>query len=148
MAFVRRLLVAVLAAFSLGCYVGTPLAAPRPQVGTRVQLTLTDAGTVTMASQLGPARVELMGDVAAVSDSGLVLALRTVTNHRGVDEIWAGEQVSIPQSAIATMRQRTVSVKRSVLLAIVGVAAAMAIGLAIASGGTGSDGGREPGSVQ
>ncbi len=144
----RRLLLAALAAFSLGCYVGAPLAAPRPAVGTRVQLTLTDAGTVAMASQLGPARVELMGDVAAVTDSSLVLALRTVTSRRGVDEIWTGEQVTVPQAAIATMSQRNVSVKRSVLLAIMGVATAMAIGLAIASGGTGSDGGRDPGSVQ
>jgi hypothetical protein len=134
----RRLLSALVAFLALGCYVAAPLAGPQPANGTRVAITLTESGTTAMASQLGPARVRLVGDVAAATDSSLVLALRTVTNWRGIEETWMGEQVTVPRSAIESIGERHVSVGRSVGLTLAIVVAAVLVGKAIGSGGSGS----------
>jgi hypothetical protein len=144
----QRILVAVITCFTLGCYAGTPLTNQRPAAGTRVQLSLTDAGTVVMASQLGPSRVALAGEIAATTDSSLILALRTVTDRRGIDELWTGEQVTVPRAAIANISQRNVSAPRSVLLAVVAVAFTLAIGIVISGASTAVDGGKDPGTVQ
>jgi hypothetical protein len=144
----RKIITTVVACFSLGCYVGTPLTSARPVAGSRVQLSLTDAGTVAMASQLGPSRVGLEGDIAAASDSSLVLALRTVTDRRGIDEFWAGEQVTVPRAAIASISQRNLSARRSALLAIAAVAFTIAIGAAISGRSVGIDSRKDPGTTQ
>jgi len=144
----RRIITTAVTCFSLGCYVGTPLTNSRPVTGTRVELSLTDAGTVAMASQLGPSRVALAGEVAASSDSNLVLALRTVTDRRGIDEFWTGEQVTVPRAAIASINQRSVSRGRSVLLALAAVAFTISIGAAISGRSIGVDTRKDPGSSQ
>ena len=144
----RRFITTFVTCFSLGCYVGTPLTSARPVSGTRVQLSLTDAGTVAMASQLGPSRVGLEGDIAATSDSSLVLALRTVTDRRGIDEFWTGEQVTVPRAAIASISQRNISGRRSALLAIAAVAFTISIGAVISGRSIGVDSRKDPGTVQ
>lgn len=125
---------ASLSFFSMGCWVSTPLTTPRPAVDSRVVITLTEAGTTVMAAQLGPGKVDLMGDVTALTDSALVLGLRSVTNRRGVEELWTGEQVTVPQSAIATVVARKVSVTRSVLLAAATLTGVVLVGALLTRG--------------
>ena len=107
-------------------------------MGTRVAITLTESGTTSMASQLGPGRVRLVGNVAAATDSSLILSLRTVTDRRGIDETWTGEQVTVPMSAVAAVAEQRVSVGRSVGLALVIAVAAAVAGKLVSSGGSGS----------
>jgi hypothetical protein len=134
----RRLLAATAAYFALGCYVAAPIAGARPAVGSRVAIDLTDSGTTVMASQLGPGQVRLVGNIVGATDSALVLAVRTVTNRRGIEETWTGEQVTVPSAVIATMGEQRVSVGRSVGLALaIAVAAALA-GKLMSGGGSGS----------
>lgn len=135
----RRLVAAVAAYFAMGCYVAAPLTGARPVTGTRVAIGLTESGTTSMASQLGPGRVRLVGNVAAATDSSLVLAVRTVTDRRGIEETWTGEQVTVPTSAMATVAEQRVSVGRSVGLALA-IAAVAALAGALASSGGSSSG--------
>jgi len=144
----RKLIATVACAFGLGCHVGAPLMTPRPAAGTRVQVTLTDAGSAAMAAQLGPSRVELVGDVTSTNDSSLVIAVRAVTNRRGIEELWVGEQATVPRSAIAAISTRTVSRGRSIVLALLTSAVIVALGAAIGNGGTGPEPGGGPGSTQ
>jgi len=141
----RRLLSALLACFAMGCYVAAPVAGPRPALGTRVAINLTDSGTTTMASQLGPSRGRLVGEVVATTDTSLVLAVRTVTNLRGIEETWTGEQVTVPNAAIGTIQAQRVSVGRSLGLVLAIVVAAVVAGKVITGSGSSGEPKPDPG---
>lgn len=137
----RRAAIAVVAAFQLGCYTAVPITGEMARPGSRVQLDLSDGGASNMASQVGPRTRTLMGDVASINDRELVLAVRSVTDVRGIESYWAGEQVTVPRTDIAAVREQRLSKKKSALFAAAIAAGVFATGHAFGwfSGG---DGGR------
>ena len=99
------------------CYTAVPIESGAPPQGTRVYIELTDAGTVSMASQVGPSIQELFGDVVATTDRDVVIGLRAVTNRRQIESLWSGERVTVPRADIARVRARKLSTKRSAVFA-------------------------------
>jgi len=119
-----------------GCYTYQPLPATGPAVGTRVQATLTDAGSDSLASRVGP-NVELVdGDIVAVDSGSLTLAVREIEDHRGNRDDWQGEPVAVPRHFIRELEQRRMSVGGTGLLGGAIAAGLVAATAAISGSGT------------
>lgn len=144
-ALARGLVVA--SAIVMGCYRYSPISAAQPALGTEIRVELTDAGAVSLGPVLGN-RIELVdGRVVSVADSGLTLSVSGTTDRLGIETTWKGEQVTVPQSAVASLTRRTLDRNRSYvaggiaagLVAIAGVAFNIAgDGGGARSGGPGS----------
>lgn len=125
------------------CYVTTPVAmAPAPEIGTKLHVQLTDAGSASLAQYLGPNVFYVDGRLQGRSDTSMALAVSGLTFRSGDEQYWKGENVSLPQSAIATIQVKKVSWWRSGVLAGGVIAAVASIGLIA---GTSSGGPRNSG---
>lgn len=110
-------LVALGAPALAGCYTSQPLALAQVQPATEVTFTLTDAGRVALAPQVGPEVASVEGEVASVADTGIVLRMRRSVPLRGDATRWVGEPVVVRRDHVALARRRTFSQKRTVLAA-------------------------------
>ena len=115
---VRRVMLAGFLSFQLGCYTAVPITGEATRPGTRVHVDLTDAGTVDMAREVGPRIRTLMGDVATVTDGELVVAMRSVTDVRGIESYWTGEQVTVPRRDIAALKERRLSRQKTTMFTV------------------------------
>ena len=129
----------VVAVLNASCYTAVRIAGNEARTGRRVELDLTDAGTVEMARQVGPRIRTLTGDVTALTDNELVLALRAVSDVRGIETFWAGEQVTVPRASIGTVAERRLSRGRTALFSAGMLAGLYAIARGIGSLGGGAD---------
>ncbi len=118
---VRSMLVAVVLCFTVGCYSYNPLTTPTPEPGTFLAVTLTDAGSDGLARYLGPAVFVVRGRYLGPSDQGgLLVSVSSVETKRGVEYSWAGETVTLPTDAVASLDVRRLAKSRSLLLAGIG----------------------------
>ena len=111
-----------------GCYRLAPLETDVPDAGTEVRLALTDAGSVQLASQVGPRIEALEGRALEVSDSALVLAVSSTFNRSGVEMPWNSERVRVPLGAIDYIRKRELDHRKTWL-----VSGASVVGLFLVS---------------
>lgn len=113
-----------------GCYVTTPVPlAPAPQAGTKLHVQLTDAGATSLAQYLGPGVGYIDGRLLAQDDTSMSLAVTATTLRSGNEQMWKGETVSLPHSAIATVQVKKVSWWRSALVAGGLIAAVTTVGI-------------------
>lgn len=121
------ILCAVLLAVS-GCYVYQPGTTSQPPVGTPLRVTLTDTGSVELAAQVGP-RVTAIDGLLQGGDQtqSLLLSVTQTVTTDGVEHSWTGEQVRVPRTAIATVRERKFSPGRSALAGAVLTGAVVAV---------------------
>lgn len=133
---------ALLNVLGSACYtaVDTPHDAVRP--GVRVYVDLAEAGTSNLARYVGPNVRQIYGDVSEVAGGSLVIALRSVTDRRAIETLWAGESVAIPRADIVSIRERQFSRRRTWAFATAVVAAVLAGGRAfgVFGGGEGHRG--------
>jgi hypothetical protein len=118
----RASLAVVTAVAVMGCYQYIPLEGAPPPHDEVVRATLTDAGSVELAPQVGPriAAVEgfISGPVNGAADTAtaLTFSVRRTLTRSGEERDWTGERLSIPRSAIATFQLRRLSRSRSFAL--------------------------------
>src|SRR6266542_1012857 len=86
-----------------GCYNYHPLAAPRPDAGSYVAATLTDAGSQDLARYLGPNVFVVRGRYLGGSDAGILVSVSSVELKRGQDVSWSGETITLPFVAVASL---------------------------------------------
>ncbi|HET6576758.1 MAG TPA: hypothetical protein VFG66_00445 [Gemmatimonadales bacterium] len=132
-----------------GCYTYRPLPATLPAAGLRVQATLTDAGSDSLASRIGPGVGVVAGDVVRADSAELTLAVREVENQRGERSDWEGETVVIPRRFVRELQQRRLSLGGTGLLGgavAAGLVAATQVfgGGGVFEGGGGGTGGGGP----
>jgi hypothetical protein len=77
-----------------------------PQIGTRIEVSLTQQGAVSLASELGPSVLTVEGDLLEANPAGLTLAVWQVQDDRKIRSDWKGERVAIPRETIGTVRRR------------------------------------------
>jgi hypothetical protein len=118
-----------------GCYTYQPLSSPEPEVGARVSVQLTDAGSRDLWSQIGPNVLHVEGDVLSADSGALNLSVRQVENQRGVPSDWNGERVRVPREAVAGLQQRRLSPGGTGLLGGVAVVAMYALYRVLGGGG-------------
>lgn len=128
-----------------GCYNIRPVATPQAVVGARVVAMLTDAGSVGVASQVGPRIMEVEGVIQQMTADTLQLGVVRTVDRSDIETLWNGETVRIPVSGIDGLRERQLSTRKSVLAAAFIVVGALL--LATAASGLGvfdGDGGTPP----
>jgi hypothetical protein len=96
----------ILLALVAACYSYQPIESPSAVLRTRVQADLTDAGSVQMASQIGPGISSVRGEVVESDSQSVLLALSSVLGRNEQEVFWAGEQVRIPLTSVARLQQR------------------------------------------
>ena len=101
-----------------GCYVYRPVGTAVPPAGHQLRLTLTDAGTATLAPQLGPSVEAVGGRLIQDSADAYVLSVVETRKRNGVEMSWLGEQVSISKSVVATVHRREFSRTRTALVTL------------------------------
>jgi hypothetical protein len=121
--------------------------------GAEVSAGITDAGRVGLAERIGPGIRRIDGQVMAINDTSLVLAVKRVNYIDQSNPVpWAGERVVLARQYVSDLRERRLSHTRSWIMAgLVTVAAVLSTKLAIAGfgGESGSDKpGGEPGQHQ
>lgn len=140
--------IAVLAAALLttlgasACHRYEPVTAAAVARGSNVAVSLTDYGTANLGRLLGMGVGTVEGSLVTVSDSAYTLSVQVVRQRNGIETFWRGEQVAIPRSDVAEVRQRRFSRGKSALATLAVIAAA--VGVVDAFIGTGS-GAQPPG---
>ena len=132
---------------SVGCY--SYVAAPPNDrgipAGAEIRVELTPVGASRFAGLLGPRAVRVDGRLAASgSDTGVTLVPGSILSMDGTRTAWAGDApLSLPADAIASVRRRQFSPRRTLVAAGSATTAALVIGVAAArrrdkGGGTGT----------
>jgi hypothetical protein len=98
-----------------GCYSYHPLETAIPTPGTRVAAELTDAGSLQMASQIGPNVISVRGEVVESTSDALLLTLTSVMGRNEQEVFWSGEQVRIPLTTVARVQQRRFALGKTLL---------------------------------
>ena len=130
-----------------GCYTyrtAGPVDTTAPDAGTRIEVSLTQQGAVSLAAQLGPGVQSVEGNLLGTDETGLSLAVWEVEDARRARSDWKGEQVTIPREAIAAVRRRIFSAGATGLLG--GLLAGGALAAYEVFKGSGSVAGVGPGS--
>ena len=113
-------LVAVLFANLLACTEYVPVQSGGVSgVGSakEVRVTLTDQGRVDVGPRLGLRAVTLEGVLQAATDSTVAMTVHKVSRDGGIEDTYAGEQISLPTRDFNEIATSRTSVVRSVLLA-------------------------------
>lgn len=125
---------------AVGCYDAFPLVTPAPQPGRELVVQLTDAGSENLARFVGPRATEIRGRYLGSSPDTLRVAVLGVTMRNEEERFWQQEQLGIPRSAIATLRERRLSRPRTagVMVLLAAAAALVKIGFDGSPGTSGS----------
>lgn len=119
------------------CYESVPIELGRATPGTKLRVTLTDAGADSLARYLGPGVETIDGKLISTSDSGVSLSVSQVSMRSGQDQFWKGETVVIPRYSLGTIQARRINKPKSLLLSGIIVAGLASIRLAGVGGGNG-----------
>ena len=125
------------------CYESVPIELARVQPGTKLRVSLTDAGSDSLARYLGPGVETIDGKLIATTDSGVSISVSQVAMRSGQDQFWKGETVVIPRYSLSTVQARRINKPKSLLLGGVLIAALASLRLSGVVGGNG--GGRGTG---
>lgn len=117
------------------CYESVPIELARVQPGTKIRISLTDAGADSLARYLGPGVETIDGKLISTDDRGLSLSVSQVAMKSGQDQFWKGETVVIPRYSLSTVQARRINKSKSLLLGGAFVVALASIKLAGVGGG-------------
>ena len=110
------------------CYRFTPIEGESPERGLEVRLSLSDEGAVRMAPMIGPRISAIDGRIVEPGDTAIVLAVQAVVAQSGRSMSWSQERLTVPRSAVSSIRTRTLDRKRSWIVAGLSVVGAIALG--------------------
>ena len=116
--------------------------------GGRVRVVLSERGSATVASSVGPRGEAIDGRLTSSSDSALVLSVTQVTRIGGVEEPWKGESVVVPRDAIAVVQREKISTLRTALFSTAIAAGAFLVGRSAAGSNIGGGRGGGKGGQQ
>lgn len=123
-----------------GCYNYYPLDHPAPASGTRVAADLTDAGSLQLASQIGPGATSVRGEVVESEPDALFLALTSVLGRNEQETYWSGERVRVPLITLARVQQRRFALGKTILFGGTVLGGLFAAIKAFEGGGSGAGG--------
>ena len=130
------------------CYESIPIELGRVPPGSKIRVSLTDAGADSLARYLGPGVATIDGKLIATTDSGVSLSVSQVAMRSGQDQFWKGETVVIPRYSLSTVQARRLNKPKSVLLGGVLIAALATLRLSGVVGGNGGGSGTGIGGKQ
>ncbi|HEX9485807.1 MAG TPA: hypothetical protein VF976_01985 [Gemmatimonadales bacterium] len=107
---------ALLPALVAGCYTYAPLPTLEPVPETQIALVLSDVGRVGAGASMGPGIARVEGALIGSTDSEYTLRIAGVTDIRGRESRWSGEQVSLRRTWVGNAYERRFSKPRTYLL--------------------------------
>jgi hypothetical protein len=116
-----------------GCYTSVPVSPTSATPSGDVQVELTPTGATSLVSSLGPRATKLEGRISSRSDSSLAMIVTRVSRTGGTEEDWPSDHVSVPMSAVSTVRTRKLSVGRSIAFASVSAVALFILGRSLSN---------------
>ncbi len=129
----------------VGCTEYTPV---RGAIDTHAQpdvrVTLTDQGQLDVAPRIGLRARQLEGTLQSMTDSSLALSVRKVSREGGIEDSYAGEQLSLSARDFEAVAKSRTSVVRSVLAAGAIIASAFLIAKGAGNVSGGDKGGAPP----
>jgi hypothetical protein len=140
-----RPLLALCALLGSGCYEYLPARNPTSLLGQRVQLTLTDSGSVAMTSRVGPSVDAIEGNLVADSAGAYVVGVALTRGRSGAETDWRGERVVIAHPLVASFAERRFSRSRSTFAGALMTAGIVAITVSLRGNGESSGGVPTPG---
>jgi hypothetical protein len=131
------------------CYEYLPARSTASLLGQRVQLSLTDSGSVVMASRVGPSIDVIEGNLLADSAGSYVVGVTLTRARSGAETDWREERVAVPHPLVASFAERRFSRSRSTFAGALMSAGIVAATVGLRGGGSSSGGvptpGRTPG---
>ena len=126
------------------CYSTVPvLATPRDRA--EVILDMTPAATEAMGGFLGRGTVSVRGRLLDWQPDSIVVSMLATEVAQGGEQLWKGERVAVPRTAVARVTERRVQRGRTSLVVLAAVAVlATAIGIIRGGIGGSSGGGTKP----
>ena len=124
-----------------GCYGYYAAPNANPVVGRRVQLSLSDSGSVMLAAQLGPGSNAVEGRLVSDSANLFLMSVVGVQRRDGNSAEWKGESVAIPRPFVTQVAERRFSWGRTALTTVITGAALVAAHQAFSGQGFGGGGG-------
>ena len=115
------------ALISSACYSYTPIEGAVPSSGQEVRLELSDEGSVRMAPLIGPRISAIDGRALESNDTVFVLAVQGVVAQGGRTMQWSQERLSVPRTAVGSVRSRTLDRRKTWMTAALGVVGAIAL---------------------
>ena len=117
------------------CYESIPIELGRVPPGSKIRISLTDAGADSLARYLGPGVETIDGKLISTDDRGVSLSVSQVAMRSGQDQFWKGETVVIPRYSLSTVQARRINKSKSLLLGGAFVVALASLKLAGVGGG-------------
>ena len=130
----RALTLLSLVLVASSCYRFTPIEGATPAPGQEVRLSLSDEGSVRMAPLIGPRIEAIDGRIVQTTDTALVIAVAAAVTQGGRAMTWSMERLTVPRSAVSSIRTRTLDRRKSWIVAGLGVVGAIALGEAFGLG--------------
>jgi hypothetical protein len=124
------------------CYEYLPARDSATLIGRRVQLSLTDSGTVAMGRQAGPSVEAIEGDLVADSGGTYIVRVMLTRTRNGAETDWRGERLNVSHALVSSFAERRLSRSRSSF-----AGALMTAGIVAATVGLRGDGGSTGGGV-
>lgn len=121
-----------------GCYASVPIDIAQAKPGTKLRVSLTDAGSDSLARYLGPGVESVDGKLLRSADTDVALGVTQISMRSGIDQYWKGESVVLPKYSVATVLERKLSKPRTLLLAGAIIAALASVKLSGVGGSSGS----------
>jgi hypothetical protein len=123
------------------CYEYVPARSVSSLLGQHVQLSLTDSGSVAMASRVGPSVEAIEGNLLADSAGAYVLGVTLTRARSGAETDWREERVAVPHALVASFAERRFSRSRSTFAGALMSAGVVALTVGLRGGGGSSGGG-------
>jgi hypothetical protein len=117
-----------------------PIELSRVQPGTKLRVSLTDAGADSLARYLGPGVETIDGKLISTNESGLSMSVSEVSMRSGQEQFWKGETVVIPRYSLSNVQARQLNKPKSLLLGGVLIVALASLKLAGVGNGNGGSG--------
>lgn len=126
------------------CYSTVPVRGT-PRDRAEVVLDMTPAATQEMGSFLGRGTVSIRGRLLEWQPDSIVVSMLATEVEQGDEQLWKGERVAVPRTAVEHVTERRVQRGRTalVILAAVGIVAT-AVGVISSGVGGTSGGGTKP----
>lgn len=135
--------IALTTLLAAGCHTYRPLVGVTPPEGTRVRLQLSDSGTTSLSSYLGPDVVEINGRILTADSDALTLSVSHIRTRDGSEPFWKGESVTIQRSLIARTEEERLSKSRTA--GVAGASLALVVSIARGFGLSGTNDGSRGG---
>jgi hypothetical protein len=136
-----HLLLALCALCTTACYEYLPARGTASLVGRRVQLSLTDSGTVALASRVGPSVEAIEGDLLADSAGAYVVGVTLTRARGGAETDWRGERIAVAHPLVASFAERRFSRSRSTFAGALMSAGIVAVTVGLRGSGGATGGG-------